>query len=126
SQPAGRVPRLILTPDVVRAGQTLTLTFEGAPGYPQDWVTLVSTSTPAEQYGEWYYLGGKKAGTVNFTTPNAPGTYEVRLYENWPLGGYKIVARSNTITVGPVRQGGAPGAGTSTGTARPRTSRCSR
>lgn len=116
-QPASRMPRLILEPSVARPGQTLTLTFEGAPGYPQDWVTLVSTSTPAEQYGEWYYLGGKRAGTVSFKAPDAPGTYEVRLYENWPAGGYKIVARSNTITVGTSPQSSAPGAGTSIGTA---------
>jgi hypothetical protein len=51
---------------------------------------VVSSSASKETYGEWYYLDGKKEGELEFTAPTAPGSYDVRLYYNWPDGGYEI------------------------------------
>jgi len=76
------------------------VTFQGAPGNLDDWITLVPVEAAKELYGERYSLGGKREGQLSFTAPEKEGDYEFRLFADWPAGGYEVLARSNAITVG--------------------------
>ena len=88
------------SPSSVKPGDEITLTFQGAPGNLQDWVTLVPVEAVKELYGEWYFLGGKREGQLSSRAPKKEGDYEFRLFADWPAGGYEVLARSNAITVG--------------------------
>jgi len=97
---------VILTgsPSSVKPGDEITLTFQGAPGNLDDWITLVPVEAAKELYGERYSLGGKREGQLSFMVPEREGDYEFRLFADWPAGGYEVLARSNVVRVG----GGAP------------------
>mgnify|MGYP001067284206 CR=1 FL=1 len=91
-----------LMPDKTRyaPGETVTLRYSGiASPAAQDWIGLYSVNAKNEQYGEWFYLKANASGSLSFKAPNAPGSYEFRLFLNWPAGGYNDVARSQAIEV---------------------------
>ena len=75
-----------------KAGEAVSVRLEGLPGNPQDWVTLIKASESDQTYGEWTYTGGLKTFTKQFT-PTETGDYEVRVYFNWPNGGYEVKVR---------------------------------
>lgn len=82
-------------------GDTVTLRWGGiAQPAAQDWIGLYAEGAANEKYGEWYYLKGQAGGILKFKAPQQAGTYEFRLFLNWPAGGYKDVARSPRIRVG--------------------------
>lgn len=83
--------------------EPIVVEYLGFPG-TNDWITVTAASNPAEQYGQFFYTGGKQGGFFTFTGLEA-GVYEVRAYLNWSAGGYNIVARSS-FTVGDVTGGG--------------------
>jgi hypothetical protein len=99
----------------IQPGKKFKVRFSGVPGNQQDWITVVSSKASKDTYGEWFYLGGKKEGELEFTAPTQPGSYDIRLYYNWPDGGYEIQKRVQfslggaTTTPTP-----APAAGTTT------------
>lgn len=72
---------------VYAANEPIQVTFSDLPGNATDWITIAPVGTPDNQYGQWFYLDGKRSGTQAFTGL-APGDYEVRVYFNWPDGGY--------------------------------------
>jgi len=72
--------------------EQVTVKYAGLPGNSQDWLTLVSASEPDTTYGEWFYTQGQRAGSYTFK-PVPPGNYEVRIYFNWPDGGYIVQKR---------------------------------
>ncbi len=81
-------------------GAPITLRYAGiARPAAQDWIGLYKDANKNDQYGEWHYLGGKANGSLTFKAPSAPGSYEFRLFLNWPSGGYTDVARSRRILV---------------------------
>jgi hypothetical protein len=73
--------------------EQILVTFSGLPGTSGDWLTIVPVGTPANQYGEWQYSDGRTSGTMTFKGLG-PGRYEVRVYLNWPSGGYNIAQRA--------------------------------
>jgi len=87
---AGQGAGLSIDPAAIRPGSKFKVRFSGVPGNKQDWITVVSSKAPKETYGEWFYLNEKKEGEVEFTTPTEPGPYDIRIYYNWPDGGYEI------------------------------------
>jgi len=95
---------LTASPSSVKPGDEITVTFQGAPGNLDDWITLVPVEAAKELYGERYSLGGKREGQLSFMAPEREGDYEFRLFADWPAGGYEVLARSNVVRVG----GGAP------------------
>ncbi|HYO45703.1 MAG TPA: LCCL domain-containing protein [Gemmatimonadota bacterium] len=78
-------------------GEAIVVRFEGFPGYAQDWIEISPVGASDESYGEYQYLGGQTAGTLQFSGL-PPGTYEVRGRFDWPNGGYAVRTRS-TFTV---------------------------
>ena len=85
-------------------GDEITVIYSGAPGFDTDWIAIYRTDAAArDRYGEWYYLRGKKSGTLTFTAPQEVGEYEFRMFENFGGGGgYNDIARSNIVSVGPM------------------------
>ncbi len=72
--------------------EQVIVNYSGLPGNQNDWITLVSESTPDSTYGEWFYTQGQKSGTYVFKGLE-PGNYEVRVYFDWPNGGYLVRQR---------------------------------
>jgi hypothetical protein len=89
-----RVPGqyLSLPATVFQPGQAVTVTWRNTPGNAQDWITFVPAGVSDRKWGKWTYLKGRTAGS--FTVRNLrPGAYQVRLYFNWPKGGFKVIER---------------------------------
>jgi len=93
-------PTLTASPSQVGPGDTVSLRFREAPGNLQDWVTLVPAQAPDKYYGEFYFLGGKRDGEFSFSAPDEGGEWQFRLFADWPVGGYEVIATSNVIRVG--------------------------
>lgn len=74
------------------AGESVVLQYSGLPGNAQDWITVVKAGDPPDTHGTWQYTGGKRSGTIDVGRLS-PGQYEVRVYFNWPDGGYQIQSR---------------------------------
>ncbi|MFH1090664.1 MAG: hypothetical protein V1742_03740, partial [Pseudomonadota bacterium] len=77
---------------VVPAGQLFTVGWSGTPGNAQDWITVVPAGTPLNQWGAWTYLKGQTSGVFQ-VGGLAPGNYELRLYYDWPKGGFNVIER---------------------------------
>ncbi len=78
--------------EVYASGEAIEVEFSGLPGNQQDWITVVKKGTPESSYGEYFYTQGKKQGSYEFKGLS-PGEYEVRVYFNWPDGGYTVQDR---------------------------------
>lgn len=90
-------------------GENILVQFNGMSGSTGDWITIVASGTPADNYGEWFYTNGARSGTNVFKGFSSPGTYEVRAYFNWPNGGYNIQGSCQ------FQVGGGGGGGSSSG-----------
>lgn len=83
-----------------RPGQAIEVEYSGLPGNNRDWLTVVARGTPDHNYGQWFYTQGRRQGQLSFE-PLSPGDYEVRIYLDWPNGGYDVAARrSFTVAAG--------------------------
>ncbi len=87
-------PDLTLTSDktVYKEGETVVVSYAGLPGNQRDWVTVVPLGAPADNWGQWTYTDGKTEGTFE-VSDLAPGSYEARVYLDWPRGGFDVVRR---------------------------------
>ena len=76
-----------------RPSEEIIVEVEKFSGSETDWVTIVEKATPDTNYNQYFYGEGKKTG--RFTFNGLPvGEYEVRVFHNWPDGGYEVKARS--------------------------------
>ncbi len=80
------------------SGERITVTYQNLPGNSQDWITVIAASASDNTYGDWTYTHGKTSGQHVFGGLQ-PGQYEVRLYFDWPKGGYTVQDRLR-ISVG--------------------------
>ena len=71
------------------SSEPVVIRYSGLPGNQYDWITLVAASNSDSTYGEWFYTQGQKEGTHTFAA-QYPGDYEVRMYLDWPAGGYIV------------------------------------
>lgn len=78
--------------EVFAAGEAISVTYAGLPGNAKDWITIVGANAPENTYGEWFYTQGQRSGTRAFKGLG-PGAYEIRVYFNWPAGGYTVRSR---------------------------------
>jgi len=74
------------------SGKAVVVSWFNTPGNAQDWITVVKAGTSEEDWGKWTYLKSKKTGTYEVKGLGA-GDYEVRLYLDYPKGGFKVIER---------------------------------
>ncbi len=88
-----------VTPDntTYALGQPVIITFAGAAGNANDWVSIAAPGSPGTSYDRWAYTGGGTGGTITFNNMY-PGTYVARLHFN---DGTNIEATSVEFTVNP-------------------------
>jgi Concanavalin A-like lectin/glucanases superfamily/Divergent InlB B-repeat domain len=89
----------------VQPGQSITVSFSGKAGQPQDFIALYVPGTSTNNYLDWRYLNGltsapsvaPASGSFTFPMPSTAGTYELR----WVKDGdpYAVLAISPVITV---------------------------
>lgn len=75
-----------------KASEPILIIFSGMPGNENDWITLVKADTPDDTYGEWFYTEGEDSGSYSFQAVE-PGDYEIRVYFDWPAGGFTVQQR---------------------------------
>jgi hypothetical protein len=67
--------------------------WKDTPGNAQDWVSVQPVGSADDSYGAiWAYTQGQRSGSRSFGSL-APGEYEVRLYHDWPNGGFTVRER---------------------------------
>ena len=76
-------------------GQTVTVTFSGLPGYPNDWIGISKTGSADTSYVQFKYTNGVTSGSLSFTGL-AAGSYEARAYRK---NTYVVIGRSQPFTV---------------------------
>lgn len=63
--------------------------FSGLPGNSSDWINIVPVGSKNDTWGTWQYTSGKTSGQLDMGYLKA-GSYEVRLYFDYPNGGYTV------------------------------------
>ena len=81
-----------LNKDVYAVGESISVQYQGMPGNNQDWFTIIGSGQSDESYGEYFYTSGQSQGSYTFKGVEA-GQYELRVYFNWPDGGYEVQHR---------------------------------
>jgi len=61
-------------------GKKVSVSFENAPGYDNDWIGLFKVGAKAKGWISWQYLKGKTKGSLEFVAPESPGSYEFRMW----------------------------------------------
>lgn len=77
---------------IYQASESILVNYANLPGNSGDWITIVPSSAPDDSYNEWFYTEGQRSGSRQFNGLT-PGNYEVRVYYNWPDGGYVVQDR---------------------------------
>lgn len=94
--PVQTKPQISLSPGqaAFAPGQKIQVSFSGLPATGQDWIALSAVGHKPDEYFDMKMLEGRpKTGTHSFTgLPQ--GDYEVRVYTNWPDGGYTVAAKT--------------------------------
>lgn len=63
------------------------------PGSATDWIAVQPANAADDSYGStWTYTEGHREGTFD-AGKLAPGDYEVRVYFDWPAGGFTVQER---------------------------------
>lgn len=79
-------------------GEPIVVEYQDMPGNTRDWITIVPWDSADSAYQEYSYLQGQRAGELTFRGLDK-GQYQVRVFFNWPSGGYEVRDR-HTFWVG--------------------------
>lgn len=90
-EPASR-PELLLATERVRVGQPIVARYRGLAGSPYDWISLVPAGAPANEWGAWAYLDGRREGEQRWPA-TVPGRFEIRLFLRQNDGSDRLAAR---------------------------------
>ena len=74
-----------------KAGEPIEIEWCSIAGTSNDWLTVVPLHSSSGRYDEWHMLP-ERHGRMRFK-PLPAGSYEVRLFLDWPRGGYEVAAR---------------------------------
>jgi hypothetical protein len=93
-------PGVFTNKNIYLPGESIQVTYSGAPGYRGDWICVVRSSTRDNNAGRYYqYIPyGQKRGTLYFAA-RSPGDYQVRAYYNYRGNGYVVSARHSFSVV---------------------------
>lgn len=94
--PPATGPRVWLPTRVVAPGSTFAVAFAGTPGNATDWIGLHRLDADDRQHLSWRYTDGVASGSLSFTAPSEPGTYQARLFAQ---NGYTRLAESEPFEV---------------------------
>jgi hypothetical protein len=85
---------------ILHADGAVTLGWHDTPGNPYDWISAQPAGTPDDKYsaGYWNYTEGEVTGSRERSFD--PGNYELRIYFDYPKGGY-VVRDRLPFSVGP-------------------------
>ncbi len=78
--------------DTYSQGQDIAVHFAGLPGNRSDWISLSALDSADRSYIRWTYTNHARTGSHTFSGLE-PGYYEVRVYFDWPRGGYTVQSR---------------------------------
>jgi hypothetical protein len=89
-------------------GESITVTFIAPPGLATDaWVGVIPSSTPHgsedvnDQYDvDYEYLNGMTSGTLTFSAPTTPGTYDLRM-NSTNFNGVELTYVTFTVSAAP-------------------------
>jgi fibronectin type 3 domain-containing protein len=88
---------LSASPTSVAPGGTVTVNWTAPAGHStSDWIALFAVGSPNTSYLAYQYTTADTGGSVTFTAPGTPGSYEFRFLPN---DGYTSVAVSNAVQV---------------------------
>jgi hypothetical protein len=90
-----RIPTINATPALVNTCELITVSYNGAPGYENDWIAMYKSGSSDDSYASRQYLDGKENGTLTLEASN-PGIYEFRMFEN---DSYTKLATSNSVEI---------------------------
>ncbi len=91
---ASVVPGINPTQPTFQPDVGVEVQFSGLPASGQDWLAISGKGQGPKQYFDIVMLKNRPHDGVHKFKPLPEGEYEVRLYTNWPDGGYEIVASS--------------------------------
>jgi len=67
--------------DTYKPREQITVIFSGLPGNKKDWINVIKSGTPDNQFGSnWKYTNGKTSGSLTFNGMYSEGEYEARVY----------------------------------------------
>jgi hypothetical protein len=75
--------------DEYRQNEKISVNYNGLPGNRKDWIAIAEDNAPDDKYSQLLYTNGRRNGTFVFKGLK-PGNYEVRVFFDWPDGGYTI------------------------------------
>jgi hypothetical protein len=88
---------LSASPSTVRPGGTITVRWTApAEHATNDWIGLFAAGSPNTSYLAYQWVASGTSGSVTFTAPATPGSYEFRYLPN---NGYSSVDTSNPVQV---------------------------
>ena len=80
----------------IKSNSPIDITYSDLPGTQGDWISFVKSSEPDDTYGDYFYPYGKAAGKYTFSGVPT-GLYEIRVYYDWPTGGYTVQDRLKVL-----------------------------
>lgn len=90
-QPTSANPSVRTSKSSYLASEKILVTYSGLSGSKSDWIAITKADLPANQFGQWFYTEGKTNGQFEYNALG-PGTYEARVYFNWPDGQFAVKA----------------------------------
>ncbi|MBN1572372.1 MAG: hypothetical protein JW984_04165 [Deltaproteobacteria bacterium] len=104
SEPSAAGPSLVLNKYSYSPGETITVTFTAPVGYQSNaWIGIIPSHVPHgdeatnDQYDLTYqYLNGMTSGTMVFSAPGVPGSYDLRMHDT-DSGGKEVSSVSFVV-----------------------------
>ncbi len=75
-----------------RVGEPIEIQWHKLPGNDRDWINVVPADASDSTWGTWWYAEGASSGKRSVDLEE-PGEYEIRVYFDWPGGGYNVQSR---------------------------------
>lgn len=95
--PAKTVSEITLKLDrsIFKPNHKIAVTFSGLPAKGQDWLALSDINHKPDEYFDMVMLEGRPQSGSHSFKGLPEGKYEVRVYTDWPDGGYTVAAKAS-------------------------------
>jgi hypothetical protein len=93
SEAPGIAPRQpVFAPD-----EGIAVIYGGLPAKGQDWLAIAGVDQGPKEYYDLVMLEGRPKDGSHVFKPLPEGEYQIRLYTDWPKGGYEIIASARVV-----------------------------